>query len=349
MLKVEFERIRKMLGSVSALSWVALNMNGDRLDMIEASTDPDLRSYAANLAKALKAWRRPEDKDAASTLYELYAEAIALQELKSRAQQKGFTIRRTPPSGKPGVKTPDFECECSDGLFYIEVKTPDIVGGVYATATIMREAQNHSAELKSRLQPGVNFGEPLEIAPHGEGAANGPYAEIIESYTRRILNNVKKAQLTYGPTVLLVYDGRLSLDTRDPTCLVPTYFFEAPKPTADWPGECVSGDWWHVGFGRVGNQILIRSEFEGKGNLGGQLRADGLLIEYPSVLGLAIMSGGKWSEPELAIYTLAQTWRSELPDDEKFQYIDPCSAAYLISDAYNDRANGNGCRYQVRR
>ena len=347
MLKVEFERIRKMLGSVDALSWVAVNINEDRLAMIEASADTDLKRYADDLAKALKAWQQPQDKEAASALYETYAEAIALHELKTRAQQKEFTIRRTPPPGKPGVKTPDFECKSSDGRFYIEVKTPDIVGGVYATDAIMREAQNKSAELKSRLRPGINWGE-LEIAPHGEGAGNAQYAEIIGEYARRILNNIKKNQLTYGPTVLLVYDGRLSLETRHPTCLVPTYFLEGPKPTTDRPGECVSGDWWHVGFGRVGNQILRRSEVEGAGNLAGQLRSDGVLIEHPYLLGLTIMTGGKWSEPELSIYTLAQTERRELPSGEKYN-IDPCCAAYLISNAYNDASNGEGYRYQVRR
>src|ERR1700730_14376168 len=93
MLNVEFERVQKMLGSVSALSWIAVNINGDRLDVIEASADPDLTKYAADLAKALKAWKQPQDMAAAASLYEIYAEAIALEELKTRAQKKGFTIR----------------------------------------------------------------------------------------------------------------------------------------------------------------------------------------------------------------------------------------------------------------
>ncbi len=349
MLRTEFGRIQEMLGSVSALSWVAINVNGDLLDMIQASTDTDLKNYVTELAKALSAWTQPEDMAAASSFYEIYAEAITLHQLKIRAANKGFTIRRTPAPTTSGVKTPDFECDSNFGRFYVEVKTPDIAGGVFATGDIMREALDNRIELESRIRPGVTWSKPQVISPYGAEIGRGLYSDIIEVFTKKILNNVKKDQVTFGPTILLVYDGRLSLDTRHQTCLVPSYFYEALKPTPEWPGECVSGDWWHVGFGRVGNQFLTRSEFEGKGNLGGQLKTDGILVEHPYLLGLAIMSGGKWSQPDPTIYTLAQTTRRNLPEGESFEQIDAACAADLISDAYNDSSNGNGCRYQLRR
>jgi hypothetical protein len=145
----------------------------------------------------------------------------------------------------------------------------------------------------------------------------------------------------------MLFGQRLPLDTDDPSCLVPSYFFEAAYPTEQFPGECVSGDWWHIGFGHIGDQILTQSEFEGKGNLGGRMSREGVLVTHPYLMGLSIFSR-LMSGTDFRVHTLAQTDR-DLAGPFRFDDINPSDAAAVFSDAHNDCRNGPGVSYQMRR
>jgi hypothetical protein len=349
----EKHRIDSLIADAETFHWGLLNIDEGQLKGLEASADADVQKYARNLLKAMQAWKAVHDLDTAGALYELYAEGIALRELKQRAAVSGaFTVKRfnapKDPDGKR-PKAPDFECTCEFGVFYIEVKTPDIVEGVFATRRMMVEAAANNERLRKSLKRGVNVGEPQVISPHGEGASGKLHAELIDAYRGRIDNNMKKCQLTYGPTIVLVYDGRIGLDLKDATCLTPAYFDADAHPTPLYAGQCVTGDWWRVGFGRVGDTILAPPGFPGKSDLSGVLQSNGLLVDRPYLLGLAAMTGGRWQERDLKIFTLGQTNRAIVEDPAlRFENMPPDAIASLFSDAYNDAADSVGGLYQVR-
>jgi hypothetical protein len=269
-------------------------------------------------------------------------------ELQKRAVARGFTVIRTPPAQTKGVQTPDFACEKDGVRFYIEVKTPDIVGGIYAADDMANDILESRADLDGRKKPGVTFGKEVELRPHGN--MDGQNATLIDALIRRICNAVKRQQLTYGPTILLVFTGRLPLDTYEPCCLVPAYFRPSPpvkSGSSAFPGECESGLWWYIGYGQPGDQILGRSDFEGKGNLAGRVANHGVLVQHSYLIGLSVMSK-PWSSSAYRIHSLANSERKALPGDEQFGECDPEEAVCAISDGWNAQDNGNGIRYQMR-
>jgi hypothetical protein len=346
-LSEELVRVGQMLASASTAQWGAFLMTEEVLDEIESSSDADLQACARDLHAKFKAWKQPQQVREAGELFELYGEALALVELKRRAAARGLIVTRLDPRRRAakGLKTPDIQCVSPDGTFFIEVKVLDMAGGHSSANELLRQAFENEVELESRLKPGVNFGNPLEIAPHGRGKLD--HSELLDNYVRRIGSNIKKEQVTLGPTFLLVVDLRIPLDCFEPTCLVPVYFHEKAYPQPNSKGECVSGDWWQIRFGRTNDLILGQSEFEGKGNLKGRQRANGILVDHPYLFGLTVLAG-QLSSPECRIHTLAQTERGTLPDSASFQGMDPNDAASFFSDARNDARNTHGWKYQSR-
>ena len=346
-LTAEYHRVQQMMSEASSFQWNAFLLREDVLKRIEASTDADLKACAAAIAKRFAAWTQPEQMVEPSALFEEYGEALCLIELKQRAVPRGCVVTRLASGAraKQGLRTPDIKCTGPDGDFYIEVKVLDMVGGQYAAKSLAGEAFDNEVELAGRMKPGVNFGKPLEIAPLGKHGRRRTHAEDLDDYIRKIGGNIKRKQLTVGPTFMLVVDARAPLRCYAPSCLVPAYFQAARHPSLGMAGECVSGDWWQVGFGHSGDLILGESEFEGKGNLEGRQQANGILVDHPYLLGLSVLSQ-KSSEPEFRINTLAQSDRCELPAEEKFEAFDAADTAFLFSDHYNDRRNSYGFKFQ---
>jgi hypothetical protein len=347
-LLTELNRIRRMMANASSFQWNEFLLRENVLERLEASPELDLKASVAQLAKRFAAWTQPEQTNEAAQLFEEYGEAYCLLELKVRGMKKGCVVTRLSAGGraKRGLKTPDIHCTGPDSDFFIEIKVLDMVGGQSAAKQLVTESFENAVELDARLKPGVNFGKPLELAPLGRHGRHRTHAENIDDYIRRISGNIKKKQLTVGPTFLLVVDMRVPLNCYSPSCLVPTYFQQAPYPSPDFPGECVSGDWWQVGFGRTGNLVLGRSEFEGKGNLQGYQRADGILVDHPYLFGLSVFTH-EMHDRDVRIHTLAQSDRMNLPTEETFDAFDPGDTAWLFSDAYNDAHNSYGFRYQL--
>lgn len=341
----EYDRIRTMISAAEILQMNEVLMDRAELEELEASADGDVLKCCNALESAFKAWKRPLDHVEAAAAFEAYAEAVVLKELQKKSARYGFRVRRV--AEQKDAKTPDFECVGPEERFFIELKTLDMTGGIWSAKGLAERAFENQVRLDARRRPGVTFGEPLEIAPFGDKVGPLMSAAVLDIYIDRVNNNIAKSQVTTGPTFLMIFGQRLPLDTDDPSCLVPTYFFEAAHPTEEFPGECVSGDWWHVGFGRLGDQILTQSEFEGKGNLGGRLGRDGVLVAHPYLIGLSIF-GRLMSGSQFRIYTLAQTDRDKA-DPFRFEEISPGDAAAVFSDAYNDNRNGPGVFYQFRR
>ena len=334
-----------MIAAAATLQMNEVLLDRTELEELEATADIEVLKCCKALEIAFKSWKRPLDHVEAAAAFEAYAEAVVLKELQKKSARYDFQVRRVPE--QTNAKTPDFECIASDEKFFIELKTLDMAGGIWSAKNLAERAFENQVELDARRRPGVTFGEPLEIAPFGHKVGPLMSAAVLDAYIDRVNSNVSKAQVTTGPTFLMIFGQRFPLDTNDPSCLVPSYFFEAAYPTEDFPGECVSGDWWHVGFGRIGDQILAQSEFEGKGNFGGRLARDGVLRSHPYLMGLSVF-GRLMSESTFRVYTLAQNDRGQV-DQFQFEDIDPSNAAAVFSDAYNDCRNGPGISYQLRR
>lgn len=346
----EYRRVAQMMSFAGSMQWNLVVMREDLLSRIEHSPDQDLKNCTKDLLKRFAAWTQPLQTVEAAALFEEYGEAVCLLEIKSRGAVKGLKVRRlsTQPRAKVGLKTPDIECTMPDGeIFYIEIKVLDMAGNHIAAKELIEDAFENRIEMEQRFEPSTTFSRPLVISPHGKGALGRPRAALLDNYIRRVNSNVKKAQVTVGPTFLLIFDARIPLSTYDSSCLAPAYY-QLPRGTKQiLPGECVSGDWWHVGFGESGDLLLGESEFEGKGNLGGRLRADGVLVSHPYLFGLSVLSQ-MHSKAELRLFTLAQTERSDLPETERFEAFEPDTAANFFSDAFNDARNSGGWQYQTR-
>lgn len=344
----EVNRIREMITLSSTFSWNEFLIREDIISRVQESSDADILLYRDSLGEKLRAWTRAEQMQESGAVFEVYGEVACLLELQDRAAPKGCSVRRFPagPRAKVGLATPDFVATGPDGDFYIEVKVLDMAGGQWAGRSLAYKSLENHAELDARLKPGVNFSAPLEIAPLGESDPS-KYSLVIDNYIQRICSNIKKAQLSVGPTFLMIFDARIPLDNFEPTCLVPCYF-DNTLAISGLEGECLSGDWWQVALGQSGDLILGRSEFEGKGNLRGRQQANGVLVDHPYLLGLSILSQ-KMSAPKPTINTLTQISRENLSEEEQFLGFDPSDTAYLFSDNYNDSKNSYGFKYQVKK
>ncbi len=209
--------------------------------------------------------------------FEVYAEACAYLVLKA----KGIALERTPGTGKDKQKRPDFIYTTSGGSIYFEVKCLDVEGGTRRHAELADRALDVAVKLDlKRRKPGVHFGE-LEISPFEPGSKP---SDRIEKVIQKIRSNLKRDQIRYGPTILVVDLGRLELVAQHPSSLLPVYFNEGmPSIT------CASGELWHVAFGRKGDMIYQLPEFEGKTNLDRPLEEEGVLREFPELLGVSFI------------------------------------------------------------
>ena len=99
------------------------------------------------------------DAVAYSQFFEIYGEAITLQYLRSRP---GLQAGRVEESKVPGEGRPDFVCKCDGGeIFYVEVKSLDIVSGEFRHREMMNDALDVQIELEERRKKGgrVAFAE----------------------------------------------------------------------------------------------------------------------------------------------------------------------------------------------
>lgn len=334
-LQAESLRIKQMINSYT-VNWTIFRMDDWTLQMIEdgaARGDAVLIQAERDLLAALAAIIRPDDYTGISRAFEIFEEALVYITLRGR----NLPLRRTPGTGGHAQKRPDFQCDHPRGTFYVEVKTLDFQDGWIRHDAIANAGLDAKAELEGRARsPGVHVGTPVAISPHRPGATA---ADRIETAIKKIKGNIKLDQVTYGPTVLVVDTSRLSLDDGDPSALVPTYFHALPR-------SCVSGELWHIAFGRPEDLILARPEFEGKSNIDRRLRETGVYIDYPELMALAFVSRPLQGPPR--IFSL----RKLTPDFANV--ANPLSEdaigdiLHQLSDAGNDDLNEGANGKQLR-
>lgn len=295
--------------------------------------DAVLVQAKSDLLAALKAIHQPDDYSNISQAYEIFEEALVYIAFRDR----GLSLQRTPGTGGYAQKRPDFQCTHPGGTFFVEVKTLDFQDGWVRHDAIAKEALDAKAELDGRARTsGVHVGRPVTISPHRPGSSS---ADRIETAIKKIRGNLKREQLTQGPTLLVVDTSRLFLDDGHPSAMVPTYFHSLS-------GSCVSGELWHIAFGKPEDLILTRPEFEGKSNIDRRLRETGVYVDYPELMAITFVSRPLEGQPRIL------SLRKQTPDFSKVP--EPLSEDAIghilhdVSDASNDDLNEGGYGKQLR-
>lgn len=333
----ELRRVQTLLSGLTVSVPIVL-MDVERIEAFEASaaTNPSLNALCSELRRALKAIRQPEDFDAMSQAYEIYAETVVCEEFFWRDVE----LERTPGTGEYRQKRPDFVHRAHEGELYVEVKALEIADRLSRHAEIANEALAIAVDLDVRARkPGIHFGEPHVISGHLPGARA---AARVDETIKRIRNAVKPEQIEYGPTILVVDLGRLAGVPQGPSGLLPVFFHDEP------PAEsCVSGEMWHIALGQPGERLFELPEFDGRSNLGEMQIEVGILRQFPSLLAITFMYQG-WSKPTELFTIWNRGWdQSRLTNACRLDEQTVQAILKTFSDGLNDQTNELGWPYRV--
>lgn len=338
-LRGELTRIQSLFAQLT-ISWPVERMSGNDLGEVERlSTGGDklMQQLERELRNAFSKIKQPQDHQPIADAYAIYAEARVALLLGHR----GIHLDRTPGTGGPKQKRPDFVFQKANEALYFEVKCLDFEGGINRHVVVANDAFDVQLDLDERAKNrGLRTGV-VEVSPFS--SAHGS-TDRIELLIEKISGNIKNGQITYGPTILVVEMGRIMADAHDPSSLTPVYYtHRSPGPS------CVSGDLWQIALGRLGDQIYKLPEFEGKTNLDRPLQKEGILRQHPKLSGITFVI------PELSgpskVYTI---WNPEPPPfSGKSGHTMAANVVGGVvdqySDAWNDRTNINGFKYSFQK
>ena len=346
-LQSEFVRISQMINALT-VNFPLVAMEPEVLAQIETgyvTGDSVLCEAYRSLLRDFQSIKQPEAYQAISQLYEDYAEAAVYLLLT----QRGALVERTEGTGQDKQKRPDFKCTHAGAEFYVEVKTLDVQDGWIRHKEVAQDGLQSRADLDARVRsateqkateddghgsPTVNWGAPVSMSPFNRGIA---LSQRIDLVIKKIKTNVKREQLSLGPTLLVVHLGRVDITNSHPSSLLPVYFDRLHDEA------CASGELWHVALGRIGNAIYAPPEFAGRPNLAGELTQTGVLIEYPELLGTAFVFTVSGTDRIYTIQNLGALDQSKAGKD-----IELVFALQRLSDALNSSHNEAAHRYQVR-
>lgn len=267
-----------------------------------------------------------------SQAFELYAEAVVYAFLKARFHS---TVKIDERGGNIGP-TPDFKCEWNGKVFYVEVKSFDVVDGEYRHQEMMNDALETNVELEQQIlaKRQVAMAE-REIAPYRKLGADAAYdsrslIRVIETLTNRAWRAFKPSQFTMGQTFALAVLDRLVLPGNRYS-LAPYYYDNYQG------GAIVSGVLWQTCFGQTGGPIFRLPDFEGGPSLEGYLTTPGLYTDptrdFPGV-GFVTMQLSNDPKDVYGLFdhecVLPDGWTS----DDLEGILD-----LLCSSYYNDKAN----------
>lgn len=334
-LQTEALRLKQMINSLT-VNWSLFRIDDAILHEIQrgaSSGDAVLAQAQADLHSAFVSITQPTDYSGISQAYEIFEEALVYITLRDRK----LPLSRTPGTGGYAQKRPDFQCDHALGRFYVEVKTLDFQDGWIRHDAIANEGLDAKAKLDGRARvPGVHVGDAICISAHRPGSTA---TDRIETAIKKIKGNLKREQVTYGPTILVVDLSRLSLDGGHASALVPTYY----ESTLE---SCVSGELWHVAFGEPNDLILACPSFEGQSNIDRRLRETGVYLEYPELMALVFMSRPLQGLPRIL------SIRKLTPDFSKVANpLEEHTIGEILhgfSDAMNDDKNENAHGKQMR-
>lgn len=249
--------------------------------------DPTLKAFMSDICKRLKKVTSKPDTKAYSQAFEIYSEAMVYSFLKASFPA---TTRIDERSGKDG-STPDFRCEWNGKVFYVEVKSLDIVDGEYRHREMMEDGIEPNIELEKQIKAGRKVASAIsEIAPYeryGEDKDYDPRSllTVINTLREKAWKAFKPSQFDLGPTIALAVCDRLVIPGNR-FCIAP-YYYDSFQG-----GSVVSGVWWQACFGKTGTPIFRHPDFEGSPSLEGYLQHPGLYADdsksFPGIALVAI-------------------------------------------------------------
>lgn len=223
-----------------------------------------------------KALRKIEDYDALIEIKNKYSEAYIFSKLQAL-----LFIEKIEESGS---KTPDYKVKFRDKNIYIELKSLNMLGGNLKQKEIMSNSMDSKIAAEDQIRRGARVGIGVSvIQPYfKEGKDYDPRSTrlVIEALIDKINQNVKQDQYSLGNTILLVDLADQLLLMSEPSSAIQRQYYD------DRDNTNVSGELWHVAFGKVGNKILRPAEFEGAENTDGELQKEGVLISHPYIKGI---------------------------------------------------------------
>lgn len=242
---------------------------------LESYDDSDLRLLLRSIRNRLQKIKQVPDAKAYAQAFEYYCEAVIYTVLKAKFSE---TKRIEENGGKTG-SMPDFRCVANGKVFYVEVKSLDIVDAEHRHNEILLDGVQANIELERQIkEEGRQIAMAItEIAPYNKFGTKGggdmrSLITIIDTLRAKAWQAFKTSQFKQGPTFALAVCNRLVIPG-ERFSLAPYYY----DPFQD--GAVVSGVWWQVCFGQIGGIILRQPEFAGKPSFEGYLTKSGLYVD----------------------------------------------------------------------
>ncbi len=214
------------------------------------------------------------------------------------------------PLEKDKVPTPDFIVKSLDGKSAnLELFTPFFADSKQSIIAIQNEWMRVNIEVEE-IRAGRVENDPPSISynafrKHGQKGII-TRKQIINILHNKISKTAKQKQLLYkdNPAILLVDLGVIDYH----------FFFQEGLPNYVYPyqSEMISGIFWHLCFGKVGERIMESPEFSGKPCIMGEIDKQGILYEYPKIKALII--GIRWGKEVrmIGLHTAAMNDKSVL-------------------------------------
>jgi hypothetical protein len=252
----------------------AIPLDALRTLEVRGYTDATLRKLISDFRKRLHQVRGIEDHNGFGQSFEFFSEAAVYAYLKHRLT----SVEKIDEQGGKAGSTPDFKCSHEGKEFYIEVKSFDVVDGVYRAGEMMYDGLDANIDLEAQMRAGRSVSTTeMEIAPFKKANGKGAYdprslVMAIEVVQAKARGAFKASQFKAGPTFALASMGRLILPG-GAQCVLPYYVHD------DLDGRAViAGTLWQCCFGRRGSVILRHANY-GTGSVDGYLASDGLYCD----------------------------------------------------------------------
>lgn len=251
-----------------------------------------------------KALQDLEDYESLVCIKNSYAEAFIYAKLQSLLH-----IEKIPEASN---STPDFKAMYRGYDIYIELKSLNMMGGNLKHKTVMHNAMNAKIDAENQIANGSNVGFGLHvIQPYKAGAKNyeaDSVRLVIEALISKIGQNIKREQYGLGTTILLVdLADQLPLHSQPEEAIQPQYY-DINNRTK------LSGELWHVAFGKIGDDIYKTSGLKGEACSDGKLQKEGILREHPYIKGIIF-------HVKDCFYGLAPQTRENITTTNVIEYI----------------------------
>lgn len=311
--------------SLDQIRWVRVEAMESR-----AFGDAQLKAMLTDLLAALNRVRSVDDVQAFGQAFEFYGEAVVYCLLRDK-----FTTNRIVAKS---TSLPDFECTTTSGKrFFVELKSFDVVDGVYRATEMLHAGLEASIEMEAQM----NLGKPIamtesEIAPFKK-AYGKPYdptslLHVTDTLREKVRSAFKSSQFSQGPTFAFALCDRL-LIPGEKHAVVPYYAERGAEDTL------ASGVLWHACFGTAGSPIF-RSAIAGHATLEGYLTSSGLFKDatQPFPTGAIFFAETSWREDN--VYGLFETTWDPQPGIWTIEDTEEVMRA--MTTAFNDESNSWG-------